>query len=228
MRVLAAALVGFAVGFGVSAPPTGPVALLALRYTLVGQPRRAVLFGFGAALADVPYALLGALGYGWLIADHPAVGAAFDAFAAVLLVAVGVRLLQALSDEPQSGGGDVDAGTGMRAVGAVLHGLGLGLANATRLVTWTVAASILGPTLPGGLGAGALGATVAYAVAVGAGELGWIVAQVAGWRWCAARAPAGLHRLLLLASAALAFALSGGVAVRAARVAADTLSCGGG
>jgi threonine/homoserine/homoserine lactone efflux protein len=205
VALAAAAVVGFGVGLVVSIPPTGPVALLVLRGALLGRARATVLLGLGSAVADIPYLLLGTLGYSSVIGQHPAVAAAFDAVAAGILLLVGARLLRDVA----AGGRPSDPDTAASA-GPLLRGAGLGLLNPSRILTWAVVASVVSPALP----APTLGGWAVYVAAVAAGEVAWTVALVWGWRRLSDRVPGGLDRWLLRAGAGAAFACAGAVVVR--------------
>jgi threonine/homoserine/homoserine lactone efflux protein len=207
-------LVGLVVGVLVSAPATGPVDLLVVRHLLAGEAGRGLRIALGSALADLPYVALGALGYGWAVARSAWAAGGLDLVAAALLVGVAVHALRAPA-EPSPAADDDH-------LGEVATGLVLGLLNGTRLVTWTMVASVVAGALPP-LDLAELGL---YALAVAAGELLWFgalavaVGRLApvssrGFRWWTARA-----------TAALAFALAAGLVWRTVRALGPALLAG--
>src|SRR5262249_28449765 len=93
------ALVGLVLGYLVSIPPTGAVALLVVRRALQRENKRAFLLAIGTAFADVPYVWLGATGYGYLLARHPVASSSFDFLAATVLGYLGGQILASPVEE---------------------------------------------------------------------------------------------------------------------------------
>ena len=129
------AILGLALGFLVSVPPTGPVALLIVRRALQGLYRPGFWLGVGTSVADLPYIALGALGYGAILeADRGTRGGA-----------------QRRRDRGPGGRRDqlvrtpiAEAGPAeTRRWGELVTGFVLGIANPTRLLTWTLVASLV-------------------------------------------------------------------------------------
>ena len=89
--MLAAVIVGVAIGYIGSMPVAGPIALLVLGRGLEDRARNALALAFGAAIAESIYAYLAFWGFGAVLASYPWIekGARFGA--AIALIALGVH-----------------------------------------------------------------------------------------------------------------------------------------
>lgn len=197
-----AILLGFILGFVVSVPPTGPVALLVLRRALQGAYRHAFLIGLGTTVADLPYIALGALGYGVVLERYPDVASGFDLVGAMVLAVIAVQLWRTpVHAEPVG----VERRWGDLATGFVL-----GIANPTRLFTWTLVAAIAVDRVID------LRATtlVTYTLAVGVGQVAWWAVLALGWQRFGDRVSLRVRSGALRVIAVVAFVLAIVLAVR--------------
>jgi threonine/homoserine/homoserine lactone efflux protein len=204
------AVVGLVLGFVVSVPPTGAVPMLVLRRAIQGAGGRGLLVALGAVLANAPYVWLGTLGYGWVLDRHPGVGAGLDLLGAAVLAGLGAWLLRSPVDE-------LPPARGVRGTD-FLTGLAIGALNASRVLIWTVVASIASAVV-GRMHGAAVGW---YSAAVTVGAFGWYTLLVGLWRWFGGGASARFRRRLLVGSGVLALAVAGvllarGVGALAAR-----------
>jgi threonine/homoserine/homoserine lactone efflux protein len=134
MTMLAYLLLGLALGAGSSVLP-GPCGLAVMTAACRRSLGRAIAIGAGAALGDLTYAALGIVGLGPVLARHPAIPPVLQAISGVALIAYG---LMNLRGRP--------AATRRPAVGGLLTGVGLLLANPGAFVTWVV---VVGTALAG-------------------------------------------------------------------------------
>jgi threonine/homoserine/homoserine lactone efflux protein len=207
-------LLGLAFGYIVSIPPTGAVALLIVRRALQGAYGRGLQLAIGTVLADVPYVWLGTLGYGWVLDEHPAFAAVFDFAAAAVLIALAIKMFGwQVDDMPEpKGSARID----------FLTGLFIGLANPTRLLTWSIVASIAF-AIVGRIRGVAIGA---YAVAVSGGALLWYVTLLAWWRRHGDATTVKTRRGLLVGSAVVGLLVAAWLAVRGTLTATGHLRAG--
>jgi threonine/homoserine/homoserine lactone efflux protein len=131
--MLAAVLVGIALGYIGSMPVAGPIALLVLGRGLENRSRNGLSLAFGAAIAESAYAYLAFWGFGAVLARYAWVEKAARFGAAIMLVALGVhfyrRRHQASTPKPTAG----KSGNKRN----FMLGFAITLLNPTLIATWT-------------------------------------------------------------------------------------------
>jgi threonine/homoserine/homoserine lactone efflux protein len=161
--MIVAFLTGLILSFIGSMTPTGPVAVIVLRYGMQRRNRSALFVASGAALAESGYALLAYLGINFVLSRYPletfilrlASGFLLLAFAALWIV--GKHTSRHRHRKPDFAGR------------SFLIGLSVAGLNPTFLATWTGAVAIARGT---GL-VSEIGAAPAFAVGVAAGPVLW-------------------------------------------------------
>jgi threonine/homoserine/homoserine lactone efflux protein len=87
-----ALLIGFVFGFVGSMPVAGPIGILVFGRGLEGRARAGLYLGLGSALSEGVYAYLAFWGFAKLLAAHSWIEPVSRGVAAVLLLAIGLRL----------------------------------------------------------------------------------------------------------------------------------------
>jgi threonine/homoserine/homoserine lactone efflux protein len=167
---IAAALLGFAIGFVTSMPVAGPVSLLVFGRGLQGKGRSGAYLALGSAIAESSYAYLAFWGFSTLLAQHAWIEPVSRALSAVLLTALGIRFARMHTTAPSA-----TPAEGGRQVGnkrSFLLGLTITALNPTLIATWGVVVAALhaADIVPFGA-ANAL----PFAVGVGCGSAAWFV-----------------------------------------------------
>lgn len=93
MAMLAAIIIGIGVGVMI-ALPTGPIGLLVMQRMLMGGLRIGFWAGMGAAVSDVFYAILLAVGLRSFLHKIVWIGGWMDIVVAIILIVIGIRALR--------------------------------------------------------------------------------------------------------------------------------------
>jgi threonine/homoserine/homoserine lactone efflux protein len=149
------------VGFVTSIPPSGPIAALIIQQSAAGANRRAFFVGLGAALVDAVYATAAVAGVAFVSSHATQVHVVARVAAAVLLPALGLRLLFGRAPDPT------------KPPTAPSRGLWLGVfistLNPLPLLSWATLAALLDAR-----GFGITGALIpVFGCAAGAGVWAW-------------------------------------------------------
>ncbi len=129
-------IAGFALGFFVSIPPTGPVAMLVVARSLEGRAGAAMALGAGAALSEAAYAFLAYASFNDVLADHPLVASVSRAALAAFLIGFAVMSARGRPDpvrEPPLGG----------VRGSLATGFLISALNPTLVLSWAVVLGVL-------------------------------------------------------------------------------------
>lgn len=166
---VAAALLGFAIGFVTSMPVAGPISLIVFGRGLQGRGQSGGYLAFGSAIAESSYAYLAFWGFSTLLAQHAWIEPVSRGVSAVLLTALGVRFARMHTAAPS------EAPVDGRSVGnkrSFLLGLTITALNPTLIATWgaVVAALHSADIVPFGPGN-----ALPFAVGVGCGSACWFV-----------------------------------------------------
>jgi threonine/homoserine/homoserine lactone efflux protein len=137
--LVAAAILGFIFGFVGSIPIAGPVAALVFRRALEGRARSALHLAVGAALAESIYVYLAFWGLSELLERHAWIDAISRIVAAMLLIALGLRLALAPRTEPIPTVGE----PAVRDARSFLLGLTVTMMNPALIAIWTAAVAAL-------------------------------------------------------------------------------------
>jgi threonine/homoserine/homoserine lactone efflux protein len=161
--MIAGFITGLLLSFIGSMTPTGPIALIVLKYGMRRQSQNALFVAAGAALAEAGYALLAYLGITFALSRYPLEATLLRLISAIVLaVFAGVWIVKGHKPKPHSRDGEY-AGR------SFLLGLSIAGLNPTFLVTWAGAVAIA-------RGAGLISgfeAAPAFAVGVAAGPVLW-------------------------------------------------------
>jgi threonine/homoserine/homoserine lactone efflux protein len=143
--ILAAALIGYTLGFVGSVPLTGPIALLVFNRGLQGRVRKGVAVGVGGAFGESAYIALAVTGVGALVEAYPMAAAGLKAMSAVILVAFGLYfLIKPPSDQPTGEGETVDDdGWGANWGTEFVKGFTVSAFNPILLLNWTAAVALV-------------------------------------------------------------------------------------
>jgi threonine/homoserine/homoserine lactone efflux protein len=149
----------------VTGVPIGPVNVAVIESAYRHHLRRAVAVGLGGAAADFAYALLGVVGVGPFLREHPDVPPVLYAVSGVVLIVYG-----AITVRTQAASLTEVSAQGRPAAGALWTGFIVGVAlilmNPAAIITWVV---IVGSYLSE---ASRLEGIMA-AVGIGVGSFGW-------------------------------------------------------
>jgi len=146
--------------------PIGPVNVAVIEAAYRHRLQRAIAVGFGGAIADTAYALLGVFGVGPFLRSHESVPPILYGISGVVLIIYGAFTVRtqpaSLTDVKTAGakGGTGDLWKGF------LIGLALILLNPAAIITWVV---IVGSFLAD---ASAIEG-VSAAIGIGVGSFGW-------------------------------------------------------
>ncbi len=153
-------LIGAATGI-----PIGPVNVAVIDAAYRHNVRRAVAVGFGGAVADLVYALIGIVGVGPMLVKNPSVPPILYAISGVVLIVYGILTVRAQAVDPAPAGAS-EENSARDLWGGFLLGVGLIFLNPATLVTWVVivGAAMAGVTFAEGISA---------AIGIGVGSLGW-------------------------------------------------------
>ena len=154
---------GLLLSFIGSMTPTGPIAVIVLKYGMQGQKRSALSVASGAALAESGYALLAYLGINFVLSRYPLQNFLLRLICGFLLIAfAAVWMTGAHTHRKRSGEREY--------VGAsFLLGMSIAGLNPTFLATWAGAVAFARGT---GL-ISEIGNAPAFAVGVAAGPVLW-------------------------------------------------------
>ncbi|MBI4704287.1 MAG: LysE family transporter [Deltaproteobacteria bacterium] len=177
--MLAAAAIGFVLGFLGSVPVAGPVSAVVVAQGLAGRFRSGASIALGAALGESLYALGVFWGLSELLARYAFVVPLSQAVAAAILLGLGIRFVR----------GRLAAGPARpEEARAAPFALGFGLAalNPTLIATWTAAVAALCST---GLVLLSSERAPFFAAGVGAGIAAWFAVLLAVMRRYGRRLP---------------------------------------
>jgi threonine/homoserine/homoserine lactone efflux protein len=131
-------MIGAAIG-AITGVPIGPANVAVIDAAYRHNLLRAIAVGFGAAIADGLYALLGILGVGPILDRHPGVPPILYGASGVVLVVYGILTIRSQPVRAAAEGATTIERTGGQRAAA---GFGLGLAlvvlNPAAIVTWVV------------------------------------------------------------------------------------------
>jgi threonine/homoserine/homoserine lactone efflux protein len=133
--MLAASILGFVCGFLGSMPVAGPIAVLVFRRGIDGRLRSGVYLACGAAIAESVYAYFAYWGFTELLTHHRWIEPVSRAFAAVVLIGLGVRFIVS----PTRKKVDATEETDRKNVGnkrSFLLGFTISAMNPALLATW--------------------------------------------------------------------------------------------
>lgn len=142
--ILAAALIGYTLGFVGSVPLTGPIALLVFNRGLQGKIPHGIAVGVGGAVGESAYIAMAVTGVGALLEAYPMASAGLKAFSALILIAFGLYfLIKPPSDQDESD--DDQAGdTPIVGWGAdFAKGVTISAFNPILLLNWTAAVAVV-------------------------------------------------------------------------------------
>lgn len=132
--MLAAALIGFGLGFFGSIPVAGPIAVLVLARGLSARFKSGFFIALGSAIAEGLYAALAFWGFGALIGEYPWVEPVTRAAGAAVLLVLGVVLVRS-KPHPE----DAPPPRKTKGYGSFMIGFGVTAVNPTLIATWTAA-----------------------------------------------------------------------------------------
>lgn len=163
IRMIQTFITGLILSFIGSMTPTGPIAVIVLKYGVQGQKRSALSVTFGAALAESGYALLAYLGITYFLSRYPLQSFLLRLISGFLLIAFAVAwIIGSRSHRKKKRQREY--------VGAsFLLGLSIAGLNPTFLATWAGAVAFARGT---GL-ISEIGNAPAFAVGVAAGPILW-------------------------------------------------------
>jgi threonine/homoserine/homoserine lactone efflux protein len=136
--VLTYFMIGAAIG-AITGVPIGPANVAVIDAAYRHNLLRAIAVGFGAALADGLYALLGILGVGPLLEEHPGVPPILYGASGVVLIVYGILTIRSQPVRAAADGVNAIKQTdGQHALAGFGLGLALVILNPAAIVTWVV------------------------------------------------------------------------------------------
>jgi threonine/homoserine/homoserine lactone efflux protein len=173
---LAAIAAGFAMGFGGSIAPSGPISLLVLERGLSERYREGLAVAAGATIAEALYCALAVFGLTAVVQRYPIAERAITWLGVATLCAVGLHFL---FFRPRSGAVQERATHQAGWPSQLALGFTLAIANPVMILTWSAAMATLLAVTRLHFGAGD---RIVFVLAVAAGVFTWFWSMLAGLR----------------------------------------------